>query len=211
MQPLPMDLSRDDTWQWLNNGWFWYDDDGEGLLPCYLSQDDRDADYVVTDADGRSHVFEQSRVYIHWPACGAINMDGFALYVQREQTRQYRRTYNKRCIKLDIPRKWDVMKRHSWVRSINPDTPALVAATFTPKYYNYSAAVSKLGDHRGWVSVALNPYLVLAGEVDSHMVYYRGKLLARVEDTVLVPLDDSNPRNRRILKYFDGRVRYANQ
>lgn len=205
MQPIPDDVGLDDVWQWLNRGWFKYQK-GDTYVPATLVQVDR-REFAVQTTDGDEYPYKRGLCFPHWPTCGAVNLQGFAIIVERTQQRQYRRTYNNRCVLLDIPRKWDVMKRHPFVQSLTPDNPEVVNALFNPEYYTYARALELLDG--GWVSVALNPYVVVAGTRDDQLIYYRGKLLARVVDGELKPLDDTNPRNRRILKFFDGRVRYA--
>ncbi len=207
MQAIPQDVNSDDVWQWLNRGWFWYEAD-TGLVPAQLQQIERH-EYCCITLEGDEYAFERDRVFPHWPTCGAVNLQGFAIIIDRQQSRQYRRTYNSRCVLLDVPRKWEVMKRHRFVRDLTPDSAEVVKSLFTPEYYGYERAMELLDG--GWVSVALNPYLIVAGTRDDQLVYYRGKLIARVLQGEMQPLDDSNPRNIRILKYFDGRVRYADR
>jgi hypothetical protein len=101
------------------------------------------------------------------------------------------------------------MKKHYDAQRLNPDLPRVIKAVFNPVYYNYDRALQLLDE--GWVSVALNPHLIVAGIPEEQLVYYRGKLLARVHDGELQPMDSSNPRNIRILKWFNGRVRYAHR
>lgn len=207
MQPIPSDVCLDDVWQWLNRGWFFYDHEGT-LVPATMVQVDR-REFAVQTTGGDEYAFKTGKCFPHWPVCGAVNLQGFAMIVTRQQVRQYRRTYNNRCVLIEVPRKWEVMKRHPFVKSINPDHPEVVNALFNPEYYSYDRVLELLDG--GWISVALNPYLIVAGERRDHLVYYRGKLLARVQEGELLPLDHTNPRNLRILKFFNGRVRYASQ
>jgi hypothetical protein len=206
MPCIPPEVTPMDVWQWLGRGWFFYDRDGT-KVPATIEQIDRH-DYAVRTVDGDEYAFSRDRCYPHWPDCGAVNLQGFAVIVERQQARQYRRTYNDRCLSLNIPRKWDVMKRHAYVVNLTPASAEVVESVFNPEYYSYDKALELLDT--GWVSVALNQYLVIAGESNEQLIYYRGKLLARVNDGVLEPLDLKNPRNLRILKWFNGRVRYAN-
>lgn len=206
MQPIPKDVNLDDVWQWLNRGWFYYDK-GTELVPACMVQHDRH-EFMVQTTEGDEYGYQRDKCYPHWPRCGAINLQGLAVIVERTQQRQYRRTYNSRCVLLNVPRKWDAMKRHPWVKNITPENPEVVNALFKPEYFNYDRALELLD--AGWVSVALNPYLVIAGTRDEQLVYYRSKLTARVSEGRYLPLDESNPRALRILKFFNGRVRYAN-
>ena len=201
MQPIPSDVDREDVWQWLNHGWFFHDDGAGSISPAMLEDG-----FEVRRTDGKCFPYDRRECFPHWPECGATNAEGFAFIMHRDQVRQYRRTYNSRCVNLEIPRKWDVMKRHRWVQRATADSEEIVNAVFNPKFYTYTQALDLLSG--GWVSVALNPYLIVAGTSEEHVLYYRGKLLAKVSQGAMAPLDPSNPRNRRILKWLDGRVRY---
>jgi hypothetical protein len=205
MQHIPADVCMQDVWQWLGHGWFFYDEAGV-YEPAYITSVNDECE--ITLVDGSIRPWRRQKCFPHWPDCGAVNVEttyGFAVIVERRQSRQYRRTYNQRCLTLNIPRKWDVMKRSPMVTSLTPNSEEVVRAVFSPSYYSYDRALTLLDE--GWVSVALNQHLIIAGERDEHLIYYRGKLIARVSRSVLEPLDDNNPRNLRILKWFDGRVR----
>jgi hypothetical protein len=207
MQPIPEDVMTPDVWQWLNNGWFFHDSGDGKLCPAYM--ENSGGDLTVMRVDGNEYDYVRHECFPHWPDCGAVNLHGFAVILDRIQSRQYRRTYNTRCVELQIPRKWEVMKRYPMAKTMTADTPEVVNAVFTPTYYTYTRALELLGS--GWVSVALNPHLIVVGDRDSHLLYYRGKLLAKVEGGIVEPIDPANPRNIRILKWLDGRVRYADQ
>jgi len=201
-EAIPKDVTMHDVWQWLGRGWFFHEKDGV-RQPAELEQvgDER---YAVSCTNGDNHTFRRQHCFPYWPQCGAVNMQGYAVVLNRTQQRQYRRTYNSRCVTMNIPRKWDVMKRYEAAKNLSADSPDVVIAAFEPVYYTYTRALGLL--EAGWVSVALNPYLVVAGTKEEQLIYYRSKLTARIIDGRLVPLDPSDKRNQRILKWFDGRV-----
>lgn len=199
---IPQDVMMHDVWQWVGRGWFWHKAGGQ-QVPAELEQVSEEV-YRVICTNGDEHPFRRKECFVHWPQCGAVNMQGYAIVLNRTQQRQYRRTYNSRCLTLDIPRKWDAMKRYESVKKITADSPEVVVAAFEPTYYTYSTALGLL--EQGWVSVALNPFLIVAGTPEEQLIYYRSKLTARIEGGKLVPLDPTNSRNRRIMKWFDGRV-----
>jgi hypothetical protein len=135
--------------------------------------------------------------------CGAVNLDGYAVFINRQSRQQYRRTYNSRCLTVDVPRKWDVMKAAGTL-TVTADSADVVNAAFNPVYYSYSDAMLKLSE--GCVTVALNPHLVLAGDGDNMLVYYRCELVGKIVRNQLVPIGGDETRLRRLLKFFDGRI-----
>lgn len=204
MQEIPADVTTADVWQWLNHGWFWYDD-GEVRVPATV--EDNETELRVYPLGLDSVEFNRATCFPHWPECGALNMNGYAVYLHRNPARQYRRTYNSRCLRLEVPSKWHTMGTYPEVKGLSPDHSSVVEAAFTPLYYTYTKALELLAGR--WVSVALNRHLIVAGTAEEHAVYYRAKLLAQVQKGTLTPLTSNNPRNLRILKWFDERVNYA--
>ena len=177
MDCVPVNVHMSDVWQWLGRGWFFHENNDGELVPARIEQRN-DEEFWVYDTKGGEYEYYHARTFPHWPACGAVNLQGLAVIIDRQQTRQYRRTYNSRCVLLSIPRKWDAMKRHGYVSGLTPDSAEVVEAVFNPSYVTYSRALERLDS--GWVSVALNPYLIVAGSREEQLIYYRGKLLARI-------------------------------
>lgn len=205
MIPLPEDIGWSDIRQWLHDGWFLFRPTAiDELRPGCLSEDiDRPHRYNVCDLDGREFPFLRGNVFPCWPKCGAVNMDGYAAYIERIPQRVYRRTYNINCVKLSIPRKWDVMKRvGTGIGELSPLSKDVVKAVFKPIYYRYSQATEMMDTGQA-VSVALTPYLVVAGGT----VYYRNNLVANIEDGKITPMAKQEVTVNRILKFFEGRVR----
>ena len=203
--PLPKDISSRDVVQWLQGGWFHVDKGTERIPTVCSFEEIRDSGQVrVIGTDGERFITAQSRIHAHWPICGALNIDGYAVVLNRESRQQYRRTYNSRCLTIDIPRKWDVMKAAGTEASVNPDTAMVVEAAFNPMYYSYSDALQRLAE--GSVSVAMNPHLIIAGDMGMLLVYYRGTLVGKVEGTQMLPIGGDDVRLRRLMKFFDGRV-----
>ena len=88
MQQIPDDVTPADVWQWLNHGWFWYDD-GEIRVPATI--EDRDEEDLRVYPLGLDSVqFDRTTCFPHWPECGALNMNGYAVYLHRNPARQYR-------------------------------------------------------------------------------------------------------------------------
>ena len=211
MISLPAGISMSDVRQWLWGGWFLFrEHEGEPLQPGRLGHDDHDDPeyddeprYVIYDIRGNGVPVRRRLTYPHWPICGSLNLDGYAVYLARRQLRQYRRTYNDECLNVEFPRKWDVLKRigHK-VNSICPYSVEVIKAAFNPKYYTYSEAVQMMDTGQA-CSVALNPQLIVAGP----LVYHRNKLIANIEGDKIVPMTPDRRRVSRIVKFFEGRVR----
>lgn len=204
MKSIPEDVSMVDLHQWLGQGWFFYKE-GETLVPAQLVDEMR----ISTIDDNCYHV-QYSLTFPFWPVCGALNLDGYAIYLERLQRRQYRRTYNSRCLSLTIPRKWEVMKSPVasavGISTLTPDDHEVIKAAFEPKYYTYTSAM-RMMHTEGWVSVALNPYVIVSGGHEKCHVYYRRKLVGTIKDGCLTPIGAQDARIRRIIKFFEGRVR----
>ncbi len=199
MNCLPDSLTVADVGQWLNGGWFLFERD-DRLVPGKLVVTREE--YQVQDVHGQTYGMIRAQTFPFWPACGALNLDGFAVYVERRQQRQYRRTYNEQCVTLTVPRKWDAMKKNGTdATNICPNSPTVVEAVFNPIYFTYSQALDMMDTGRA-TSVALNPHLIVAGT----LVYYRNALVAKMEDQRIIPVGCDISRIRRIIKFFEGRV-----
>lgn len=205
MNPIPNNLSQDDIGQWLQGGWFLAKANADSAPePGQLCGVDDVLGWA--DMEGNQYPLVHDFIFPHWPRCGAVNLDGYAVIVEREQMRQYRRTYNDRCVTLHIPRKWDVMKKFGTAMgSMGCNHPVIVAAVFSPRYYTFSQAIGMI-EYDQWLSVALNPHLVIAGADDVYMVYYHNKLIGSIKDGKITPLGTQEGRIRRIIKFFEGRV-----
>ncbi len=207
MKPLPSDINTNDISQWLEGGWFLFQSvDKEGLEPAQVVFNHDNEQWSVVDIEGKTHPFLRSSIFPVWPECGSLNLEGFAIYLQREQQRQWRRTYNDRCLTLTVPRKWDVMKMFGTeVTNVAPDHSVVVRAAFTPRYYTFSDALTKIENER-WLSIALNPHMIIAGAENNYLVYYRGKLIAHITNGKIISLGLKIERIQRLLKFFEGRV-----
>lgn len=203
MISLPSGIGWDDVRQWLAGGWFLFRSTPDGALRPAQLHERHDEYWTVRDLDGRTFRCIRSNTFPFWPQCGAINLDGYAVYVTRAQRRLYRRTYNDQCTSITVPRKWDVMKRAGTKAGrLTPNSEMVVAAVFSPKYYTYSEALIMMESGQA-VSVALNPHVIVAGE----MVYYRNNLVAQIAEGKITPMDAEDRQVSRILKFFEGRVR----
>lgn len=198
---IPAGLPGNDIHQWLNGGWIIVDTDAGQVVGKFEMIDNTTIRYR---RDDYVHECTADKVMVHWPTCGAVNLEGYAVVLTRNSRQQYRRTFNSRVLALSVPRKWDVMKKVGIEVATTVDDQAVVEAAFNPRYFSYEQALGKLDN--GWVTVALNPYLVVAGTPDDHLVYYRNELVARIEGADIAPIGDDPRIVSRLLKFFDERV-----
>lgn len=199
--PIPTGLPANDVHQWLNGGWIFVNTEAGRVVGRFEMCD---SDIIRYVRDGNMLDCNIGDIEAHWPACGAVNVEGYAVVLTRSSRQQYRRTYNNRVLTVDIPRKWDVMKRVGTEIVSSPDEQVLVEAAFSPRYFTYDQALAKLDE--GWVTVALNPHLIIAGSAAEHLVYYRRELTARIEGSEIAPIGDDPRVVGRLLKFFDERV-----
>ena len=186
MIEIPSDIRSHDLSQWLEGGVFFAkrSADSEWELATYIGSDE--ARIVVRFLKDRQREdVRLSDIRCHWPRCGSVNMPGFALYVQRMQRRQWRRTYNGRCIRLSIPGKWQHLKMVT-ARDlrVSADDPVFLDAVFNPTYPDtFGAAVDLLRDKP---SVALSPQIILVGHPNT-LVYYRGERVGQMVGSKFQP------------------------
>lgn len=200
MMSLPRTIDNSDVIQWLEGGYFYFRpcEEADLIIASLAMVDDCLTAVGLDDAHYR---WNADNVFPHWPECGAINLEGYAVHVKRLAVRQYRRTYNDAGLSVHVPRKWDVMKRFGTDSGrVNPNSAAVVEAVFRPRYYTYSHFVDSMF---GAVSAALNPHVI----VTRNLVYYRGELVAKLLDDKIVPFGCDKDRVQRLVKHFDGRVR----
>jgi hypothetical protein len=147
------------------------------------------------------------RVYLHWPLCGAVNCRDhkIALYVQRVATRQYRRTYQGRQVRVTTPRSYEACAHAKLGRLPGGDSPETLRALFYPWY---PSSVREATEHLegGWFSIALTRRITLVNAGHKCLVYdgssHVGYLLDGCVLTALVPEGAA----RKLLKAFKGEV-----
>lgn len=175
MLPLPEDIRSDDIQQWLSEGVYYAKQKDEWVIVTYSGLADN-GKIIGIALDGKTRIDSGiGDVRIHWPACGAVNLpDGFAVIVTRQQRRQWRRTFNGRCVTLEIPGKWEIMKKVKprTLNEVQAYSPSLLRAVFEPEYpESVTQALDELADR---ASIAISPQVVLVGPAASALVYYRG-------------------------------------
>lgn len=186
MIELPEDISWDDVHQWLAEGVFLAKrPKSKEFDVAVLRRTREDGVAVVFAKDALRATVPKSDVRCHWPTCGSVNYDGkFALYVQRRQRRQWRRTYNHRCIDVQVPGRWHLLKQYpAQDLEVNQNSWEYLDAVFSPTYPTMGDAITMLRDRP---SVAVTPHLILVGRPDT-AVYYRGALAGRIAGGLFHP------------------------
>ena len=206
MIPIPDNISPDDIGQWLYGGvCLARQPDGE-WMPCVV---DRVEDsYFAGDkirwivlgrlaSDGfvmRQRV-KQEDLRAHWPLCGSINVPHhrIATHVERVPSKQYKRTFNSRQLAFTLPRSWDIRRSRGTTpaQRCTAASNEVVSALFKPTYpVDYEDALAMLAD--GWLSVAVNPRIIVAGDIiGKRMIYYRGQLAATIHGDRISPVADA--------------------
>lgn len=205
---IPEDISSRDLNQWVGGGVCLLDDTVPVRLEC--GEEDEDIGLIRID-NGRAECLSWDevgdRLSAFWPKCGSLNTTkGFAVYLERSQSQQYRRTYNKRVLTLTVPGKWDVMRScgRDRMAGLHPDHAGIVKAAFNPDYPEWDVAMELLED-AGVYSVALNPYIIIGQRGGDPAVFYRGQRAGYIRNGRYISngyyLD-----NARIFKLLQGRV-----
>lgn len=169
MQKLPDKITSEDISLWLRETYVY--STSHKCPVQYAEVTGRRTIRALTSDDDVSVAIKDVRT--HWPECGAINVDGGALYVQRQPSRHYRRSYApRRCTLSVLGMRW---QENSWPDAMMKGTSDwdVVKALFDPSYpTDVEAALVLL---KTLPSVALN----------RHLTFVRG-----IEDQILVYLAD---------------------
>lgn len=206
MLPLADNMTADDINQWLRNGWFLAEVKGK-YKTCMLYDIADRRNLIVQDTEGYRYKVRSSDVSAHWPMCGAINVGPFALYVQRMQSRVYRRTYQADLVSIHVVRPWDSRERFPVQYkklSRRANDPKIVKELFTPSYCTYKEALADLESGKA-VARALNAHVVLASpnkKGDELYVYNRNVIAGKIINGDYRPLSSGPGDSRRIHKLF---------
>lgn len=194
MLPLPDDITCDDAVQWCSGGWVlyngqpWHIDGLENEEGC-----DEPLLYAYRNGDkaAGSRSVEFHEVMCHWPRCGSVNTDsGIAVYVERHQRRQWTRTYNNRCVSIEVPLRWHAEKMlgREMVRYVsNADHCTLVDELFDPTYVSFEEALRQVALPTV-LSVAVSRTLIVAGDGKRTYLFDKGRPAAEYVNGELVSL-----------------------
>lgn len=205
---IPEDISTRDLHQWVGGGVCLLDE----TIPVQLMdcEEDEELNFARID-NGRSEYLQMEdvgdRLSAFWPKCGSLNLPGgFAVYVERNQSQQYRRTYNQRVLTLTVPGKWDVMRACGTDRllSISPNNKDVILAAFNPDYPEWDEAMELL-EREDVYSVALNPYVIIGLRGGDPVVFYRGQRAGYIRSGRYVS-NGYGLSDARIFKLLQGRV-----
>lgn len=218
MLVLPEGISRDDIGQWLYSGICMakLSMDGEyrpAVLDRVTEEDRTELGYtarvrLLDDGFDITHIIPTEFLAGHWPMCGSVNVEEHrvAVHVERLPARQFKRTFNARQVAIHVPRPWEVRKvrGNSAADALRVSSPCIIQATFYPVYpTHFEEALVKLSE--GWLSVAINPRIIIAGDdIGKRMIYYRGKLAATILGEQISPVADVTTC-RLIDKVLEGR------
>ena len=203
MIELPHDMRREDVSQWLEGGVFYAQprEGSEWKLALLRGVPEPGLVSVRWVSTGDSAEVPYEQVRGHWPECGAINGERFAFYVQRLQRRQWRRTYNARCVRVTVPGKWQHLKSlGARALTLDPNGPEFLRAVFDPSYPSVEEAFNMLRNERP--SVAITRHVILVGHPEP-VVYYRGENVGRVAGNVF-HADCAAPVAKRVRQVLGG-------
>lgn len=187
---LPRDMSRDDVSQWLNGGIYLVRTRNSDPVPCtWLGME---GTHVVGSSllSGDTIRAPHTQCFAHWPELGAFNVPvrKYAVHMGRTVDRQYKRTFNKRCVATTVPWGYTVSKALGVPIHILSDWSTVCALPWTSTYPDdIDGAERLIAD--GHYTVAVNRRLVLAGtpELDKRLLYLDGVLAATVQGGMLHP------------------------
>ena len=216
MGRLPEDITIRDLYQWISDGYvmingaparlseadYMFDDDGDRGSDLAYQRPDGFRFDMLTDEDDVPVALAD--VYCHWPKCGSINTAlGVALYVQRTQRRQWRRTFNGRCVDVRVPLHWQATKLHgrAAIRSLQHLSVPVITELFNPTYVSVEDAVDRLQGKRA-LTVAVDRNVILGGwGAESPVeIYYRGELCGTLDDngTHIANVSTRNRVNKKL-------------
>jgi hypothetical protein len=207
MIKFPHSQSRSDAIAWLNDGWFtttdgrvlrFCDVEEEGIVQAHQYDDDGE--------DYRTNVhFDDVR--LHWPLCGSINLDKYAVHLVRRAARQWSQTYRPSLVDVVVPDKWHLMKRLGVraVEDVSSNQYRVVKELFNPTYYSIDEAMM-LMEREERESCAINPYVIIQrkGKGNTYSLFHRGTLTATLVGSRVVPYAPMS-KVRRLTKHLGGR------
>jgi len=188
---LPKDIYEDDVYQWLNDGWVTHPDYGVLKFLGELDSFDKTAEFSL---DGEPMRLLYLELECFWPIGCMINHtkrgDRAAVYVQRNQRRQWRRTFNPMCVSTSVIGRWGMTKKSGNQRArmfTNIDYD-LVSNLFDPIYYAPALAMRMI-QAREAISVAITPQVAICGDGKHNFaIYYRDRVVGGITNGKYTPV-----------------------
>ena len=194
MISIPEDISSDDLYQWIGDGYVMIHGKAAVMVHGKEEDDTTCAKFEFLD-NGREEWLDLDEVQCYWPVCGAINLThdqkSIAVHVQREQRRQWRRTFNANCVVVTVPCGWGATKLlgRNAVRQLRRIGHRHVRELFNPTYPTPEGALHSI--RSGALSVAISPQVIIAGDGKGQFaIYYRGRLVGGLKDSIFTPSFD---------------------
>lgn len=183
---IPEDVRGRDLSMWLNGCYFLVDQGQENyILGSYVEHGETTVGYVTEFGEAK-HCQAQD-IACTWPVCGSINTEKVALYVQRLQRRQYKRSFNWDCVDLTIPNSWFLLTSGVDVVLATRKGWPIVKELFYPEYITPREALELIVEGQK-LSVAVDSNTILCHNNDNIKVYFRGELKALLSDRSLSPI-----------------------
>ncbi len=215
---LPDDITNrpEDIDQWCSRGVIMALRHGQWEPHWYIRNDRGSRRTVVIaaplDGSDEERTFALSEVAVHWPRCGAVNIPQYraAAFVQRLTRKQYCRTYTPGGTKTVFPRAWDVARALGYRGTFKPDNHVVARAVFDPGHVDYDQAERRITSE-DWVSVALTPRVIVAGDKSGkRMFYYNNDLVATMQEGVVYQQPGTVPAAlSKVMKHLDGRYAHV--
>ncbi len=197
---LPEDINEDDIYQWLNDGYVRVN----GVVCQFLGDVSyRRSEYSArfypcSEDDDESFEAKISDVECYWPICGAVNKryrgKGVAVYVEREQRRQWRRTFNLMCVNALPIHRWSIHRAFGRTRAhrVTHITNDLVLELFDPTYPTLREAIDRIAD-RSAVSVAVSPQVSIVGDgKGTYALYHRTNMVGGLCNGTFTPTGEGS-------------------
>lgn len=209
MMRLPRDVYGGDIHQWLGSGYFVidYEDDDEVTIAT-MDDVDSDENVLCVGLDGDEQWVPKRHIFVHWPRCGAININNsVAVLTERSTARQWTRTYTPHYVEVTVPFQWAARKllgRHVVLTSSHR---LVVQALFNPKYDSWDEARHRLISPTV-LSRAIHPTILVGrpGQKGPIAVFHHGIHVAHAVDDRLVPIKGYERQARRCVKHMGGIV-----
>lgn len=202
MIEIPNDIAVQDLAQWLSDGVVVLKND-PAMTPLFVYRIGEAGDVRVREhREGRlsePRPVPSRDLLCGWPTCGAVNVGGIALYVQRSQIRQYRRTYNSRAVAPAVPdaREAEEFDPRQYARATHFFTYTEAVYRTEAEGYPPPERAIAMVQEPAMFSVAVSPSIIITKvpTTGDLRVWHNNELVAKIFDrATLLPLRGALPR-----------------